>query len=108
MSIFNISISLVLVVVSFSYLQFFSALVPAKYALLINVLFVPFLLGFIGGWVIKSPYYWKIILLTMIPIFHFFFYGEDPAKKEIGNIVILTECLFIWLGIGFYYLETSA
>ena len=88
------------------YLLLVSPYIPSKHALLINVFLVPLLLGVLGGWMMKPPFYSKFILLALLPVFHLIYFGDDPGKKGLENVVFYAELTSVWFGIvAFYFIR---
>lgn len=85
---------------SLVYLMFLAGSVPAKYALLVNLMVVPFLLGLLGFFVLKGSLLTKALLLALLPVFHVLYFGADSAKPGLENILAVLEVGFIALGIA--------
>ena len=68
--------------VSFAYSFMVGETVPAKFALYINLMLFPCLIGAVGAWVIQAPLLVKFLLLMLIPLSQLIYFGGDPGKPE--------------------------
>lgn len=101
----NISWVAGLLAISFVYLLFAADHVPQKYALVVNIIIVPLVLGAIGAWVIAAPLYAKLFMLLIIPLAHVLYFGGDPAKPGLENVVVMAEAAALWIGAILFYLS---
>jgi hypothetical protein len=96
----NLIVIVGLMAVSSAYLWISPWLMPGTDAILIaaNLIAAPFVVGFLGGYLMVGRLLPKLLVLLLVPIVHNFVYGEDPAKPGLENLVALLEVLPLWLG----------
>ena len=94
---------LALAVVSVLYLSLASDFVPDEIAILVNLIVVPFGIGWIGFITLKGPVYVRLLLLALIPILHVLYFGGDAAKPGLENLLAAVELLAISVGLGVGY-----
>lgn len=92
-----------LLIFSFIYLLYVAEHVPQEYALFINMFVFPIILGVIGAWVLEAPLYVRLFVLLLIPISHLLYFGGDPAKPGLENVIIMVEGISIWIGVLLFY-----
>lgn len=101
----NISWIAGLLALSFIYLLFVADHVPQKYALVINIITIPLILGVLGAWAIDAPLYVRLFALLTIPVAHVLYFGGDPAKPGMENLVAMAEGVALWVGAILFYLS---
>lgn len=101
----NISWIAGLLAVSFIYLLFAADHVPPKHALVINIITIPLVLGVLGAWAIEAPLYARLLALLVIPVAHVLYFGGDPAKPGMENLVVMAEAAALWVGAMLFYLS---
>jgi hypothetical protein len=93
-------LGLVFVIVSaIAYLKIFGDRIPASYAIQVNFLLVPFLLGTVSFFVLEGPIWLKLILLLAVPVVHVAYFGSDDAKPGLENVVAAIEYASLCLGV---------
>lgn len=90
---------LLLTIFSTLYLKYIGNVIPANYALLVNFILMPLIVGIIGGWFVTFPLYLRIPILLVIPVVHVIYFGGDPAKPGLENLIGLVEAALIVIGI---------
>lgn len=90
---------LFVVVLAIAYLTIFGDRVPASYAVQVNFLLVPFLLGIAASTILDGPIWLKLILLLAVPVVHVSYFGSDDAKPGLENVVAGIEYASLCLGV---------
>lgn len=96
----NLIVIVGLAAVSSAYLWISPWLMPGTHTIFVvtSLIAVPFVLGFLAGYLMVGRLLLKLLVLLLVPIVHIFVYGEDPAKPGLENLVALLEVLPLWLG----------
>lgn len=89
-----------LLITSTAYLTFVAELISPAEAIWVNLAIFPFVLGCIAGIGMPGTLLPKIVAVSLLPIWHIFFFGGDAAKPGLENMVALGEGVFIWIGLG--------
>lgn len=101
---------LILGCVSFAYLLWLSEFIPKQFALAANFIVIPAIFGVVGFFLLRSTLWVKLILVAVIPVAHLVYFGGDPAKPGLENMLALLELAFFEAGvlIGFLWAKYFA
>jgi hypothetical protein len=100
----NAIVGLGVVIISTAYLWLGTSLVPERYALMVNFLVLPAVLGMIAGYLMVGGLITKLVFLLVAPIVHVLVFGGDPAKPGIENLLALVELVPLFLGCSAVHL----
>lgn len=95
----NIAILLCLATASITYLSLVAELVPDAYALAVNFVLVPLILGVLGFTLLRARVLAKLLLMATIPVAHVLYFGADSAKPGLENMVAAGEYVSICVGV---------
>jgi hypothetical protein len=95
----NIVGLLSVIALAITYLEFFGERIPPSYAVQVNFLLVPILLGVASSLILDGPLWLKLILLLGVPIAHVSYFGHDDAKPGIENMVAAVEYFALCVGV---------
>jgi hypothetical protein len=84
---------------SVAYLLFAADHVPDEYALMVNFVFFPVVVGCLSFFALRGTFYSKALLVMVIPLGQILFFGGDPAKPGLGNVLALFEFGFLVVGL---------
>ena len=90
---------LVLAFLSLEYFVLFGERMPERYALTINIMLVPLVFGIAGFFLLKGRLPVKLALMALLPLALVFYFGGDPAKPGLENLVAATLYVFLCLGV---------
>lgn len=102
----NVSFSIVLTLIWLAYVWLAVPLVPDFLAVPINVLFVPILIGYVGGSFLKGSECLKALLLTAITIVLVAVLASDPAAPSAQLYAGLFQAIAVLIGLSIYVLAT--
>jgi len=100
----NLASLLLLLSLWMTYVSLLAGRVPPESALIINLILVPMMLGALGYFLIRGPFYVVVAIVAVLPIVHVFYYGGDPAKPGLERFIAVLEFLFLCLGLTAAYL----
>jgi hypothetical protein len=94
----NLLATVAIVASSFVHVWIAVPLVPPEYALVINLIVIPLVLGSLAGYFLVGHLFLKLALLAFIPLVHVLYFGRDEAKPGLGDLVALGELVILWIG----------
>ena len=86
------------IAVSCGYLWVSPSLVPDQYALVVNFIAMPFVLGVLAGYLLVGGLSLKLAFLVLVPVAHVLLFGGDPGKPGLENILGFVEVVPLWVG----------
>ena len=89
-----------LVVLSLVYFSFIASHVPDKYSLQTNFILVPIVFGGAAYFILSVTLPTKLMLISLIPVSHILYFGGDPSKPGLENMLGAVEYVFLSAGIG--------
>lgn len=95
----NATAAVFLAGLSLAYLDFVGSRVPPEHALLTNFVLVPLLFGVLGWFMFAGSLAIKLLLVLPLPMLHLLYFGSDPAKPGLENVLAVVEFGFVCLGI---------
>ena len=102
-SLWNTGIAIVLLIGFYLFYKQVARSVPDEYALLVNILLIPFFVGFIGGISLHGQLIARALYIFVIPILSVLALEGDPTKAGLELILIgpFTVAALIGCGIGY-------
>jgi len=86
------------IAISSAYLWISPSVVPETYALIMNFIALPSVLGLLAGYMLVGRLPLKFALLLLVPTAHVLIFGQDPAKPGLENVLAFVELVPLCLG----------
>jgi len=100
----NVVICLLLLAMSYYYFSYLAVNVPDNYALIVNIVSIPFLFGMLGGVCLRGRLFERILYVLPIPIITVILLVGDPYYPGLKYILTGPLLLFFVTGVGAGYL----
>jgi len=94
----NTIVTIGLMALSTIYLWVVAAFVPDRYALIVNFIIVPGLIGALAAYLLSGTLMAKLLFSLAIPVIHVAVFGGDPAKPGLENLLALVELVPLYVG----------